>query len=425
MKKVLIVSPHFPPINAADIHRVRQSLPYFEKYGYQPIVLTVLPEYVEMSQDLLLEKSIPDGILIYKVAAYSTRYTRKLGLGNLGIRAFCQLYEKGNELLKSGDFDLIYFSTTVFACMPLGRLWKQKHKVPFIIDMQDPWRNDYYLSVPKAQRPPKFWFAQRLNSILERYTIPKVDGLISVSKGYIETLTHRYPKIKNVPSKVLTFGASVKDFEILDKIDVLSSNMFNDTYINIVSVGRGGQDMRESVSLLLKAFKLGLDGNENYKKCHFWFIGTSYAPEGQGKKTIATIAEDLEIESYVTEITARKHYFEALHILKQSDIVFIPGSSDANYTASKLYPNILAKKPMLCVVHSRSSDGGIVNELNAGEVVLFDTDNAIEKCKSVLSNLIANLPFTPDTNWNAFERFTAESMTKEQCDFFDLVISKS
>src|SRR5690606_2654900 len=260
--------------------------------------------------------------------------------------------------LKSGDFDLIYFSTTVFACIPLGRLWKKKFNIPYVIDMQDPWRNDYYLSVPKAERPPKFWFAQRLNSVLERYTIPEADGLLSVSEGYINTLKTRYSNIKDVPFKVLTFGASVMDFEILSKINLMPSIAFNDQAINIVSVGRGGQDMKESVSLLLRAYKMSLDCTEHIKACHFWFIGTSYAPDGQGKKTIATIAEQLGIGSYVTEITDRKSYFEALTFLKQSDIVFIPGSSDANYTASKLYPNILAKKPLLCIVHSHSNDAG-------------------------------------------------------------------
>ena len=114
MKKVLIVSPHFPPVNAADIHRVRQSLPYFKQFGWEPTVLCVAPEYVEMAMDDNLEKSIPKDIEIQKVMAYSTKYTRKFGLGNLGIRAFWQLYKEGHRLLKAEQFDLVYFSTTVF-----------------------------------------------------------------------------------------------------------------------------------------------------------------------------------------------------------------------------------------------------------------------------------------------------------------------
>ncbi|MEZ4801901.1 MAG: hypothetical protein R2797_03950 [Gelidibacter sp.] len=421
LKKLLIVTPHFPPINAADIHRVRHSLPYFEAYGYHPIVLTVLPEFVDMGEDALLERTIPDDISIHRVRAYTTNYGG-FKIGNLGLRAFYQLYEKGNELLKSGDFDLIYFSTTVFACMPLGRLWKKKFKVPFVIDMQDPWKNDYYLKVPYNQRPPKFWFSHRLNTYLERYTIPKVDGLLSVSKGYIDTLKHRYPKIHDLPSKVLTFGASEKDFELLRQLEVKTSIALKKEQINIVSVGRGGQDLRESVSLLLNSFKKGLEDNEHYKNCHFWFIGTSYAPDGKGKKTIDNIAVDLGIGSYVTEITNRQPYFEALSLLEQSDIIFIPGSSDKNYTPSKLYPDILAKKPMLCVLHSNSNVVNIMQSLNCGKVVLFDQADALKHCRTSLSELLETIPFVPNTSWEHFQLFTAEHMTKVQCDFFDKVL---
>ncbi len=34
MKRVLIISPHFPPINAPDCQRVRMSLPYYRRYGW-------------------------------------------------------------------------------------------------------------------------------------------------------------------------------------------------------------------------------------------------------------------------------------------------------------------------------------------------------------------------------------------------------
>ena len=422
LKKVLIISPHFPPVNAADMHRVRQSLPYFKQFGWEPTVLSVAPEYVEMAMDDNLEKSIPNDIVIHKVIAYSTKYTRKLGLGNLGIRAFWQLYKGGHRLLKTEQFDLIYFSTTVFASIPLGRLWKRKFKIPFIIDMQDPWRNDYYLSVPKSEQPPKFWFAHRLNSTLEKFTIPKVDGLISVSQGYIDMLKNRYPKIKKTPSKVLTFGAAVKDFEILPALKLKPSVSFDNNKINLLYIGRGGHDMKESLSLIFQGFQNGLKVNEKFKSCHFWFIGTSYAPEGQGEKTIESIAENYGIGSHVTEITDRIPYFEALSLLLKADVITIPGSNDKNYTASKLYPNILAKKPLLCVFHSNSSVVNILSDLNAGSVVLFDKKNALEEFELRLSEIIDKLPYAPETNWKNFELFTAKAMTNVQCDFFNDIV---
>ena len=44
-RKVLIVSPHWPPVNAPDLQRVRMSLSYYRQYGWEPVVLAVHPDY--------------------------------------------------------------------------------------------------------------------------------------------------------------------------------------------------------------------------------------------------------------------------------------------------------------------------------------------------------------------------------------------
>ena len=41
--RVLIVSPHFPPVNAPDHQRVRMSLPYLGEFGWEGHVLAVVP----------------------------------------------------------------------------------------------------------------------------------------------------------------------------------------------------------------------------------------------------------------------------------------------------------------------------------------------------------------------------------------------
>ena len=425
MKKILIVSPHFPPVNAADMHRVRQSLPYFKHYGWEPTVLYVAPECVEMAKDQLLLKSLPQDIRIVSVKAYSTTYTRKVGLGNLGLRAFKQLYKAGSKLLREQKFDLVYFSTTVFATMPLGRLWKRKFNIPYVIDMQDPWRNDYYLSVPKDQKPPKFWFAYNLNKYLEKFTIPKVDGLIAVSSGYIEMLKSRYNEIADIPFKILTFGAAVKDFEFIEHIDIETSVKLEKKFINFIYIGRGGHDMASSLSVIFEAFKKGLESIATFEKIRFKFIGTSYAPDGNGEKTITPIAKQMGITDYVEEITDRKPYFEVLSLLKKADVILIPGSDDANYTASKLYPNLLAKKPLLCVFHSSSSVVNILKDLKGGEIVIFDHRDAVQHCLDKMEVIISKLPFQPNTNWEKFQTFTAQAMTKEQCDFFNTILERS
>jgi hypothetical protein len=208
-------------------------------------------------------------------------------------------------------------------------------------------------------------------------------------------------------------------------MNIRPSVTLDKTTTNFIYIGRGGHDMAKSLGVIFKAFQTGLAKHAHFKTFKFWFIGTSYAPDGQGEQTIKPIAAQFGVADYVEEITDRKPYFEALSLLKAADVILIPGSEDTNYTASKLYPNILAKKQLLCVFHSNSSVVEIVKDLNAGEVVLFDESAAVEHCLEKMLGVTAELPKVPDTNWEKFQPFTAEVMTKAQCDFFNGVLNLS
>lgn len=425
LKNILIISPSFSPINSADMHRVRQSISYFREFGWNPIILTVKSHLVEGKKDSLLTKSIPSDIEILQVDAFSTRWTRKVGLGNLGLRSLWFYWKKGNQLFKEKKIDLIYFSTTVFPVMILGNYWKKKFNIPYIIDMQDPWHSDYYLKVSKNQRPPKFWFSYFLNKFLEPIAMRRVSGIISVSKGYCDMLEKRYKNIKPESCRIIPFGAYPKDFEILGNQNI-ENHFFrsNPQVVNVVYVGRGGHDMEFSISAIFMAIQKGLKENETlFNKLRLYFIGTSYASHQKGIPTIAPLAKSLGIESIVEEHTQRVSYFESLQLLKDSDILLIAGSMDANYTASKLYPYILSQKPILAVFNENSSVVQILRDTGAGEVVTFNKDQKIE---SILPNvfqawcsILKNIPYKPNTDWKAFEPYTAREMTRRQALFFD------
>jgi Glycosyltransferase Family 4 len=430
LKNVLIISPHFPPINAADMHRVRQALPYLEELGWHPVVITVDEAYIESySTDPLLLQTIPAGTEIHKVKAFETRHTRKLGLGSLSMRSYWHIRKKGNELLKKYKFDLVYFSTTAFHVMALGPYWKRKFKVPFIVDIQDPWRNDFYLDKPASERPPKFFIAYNIDKYLEAKTIPFADGIISVSKGYCETFIQRYPSITEKKCRVIPFGVAAADIDVMRKyISGCGAVSLPAGKINIVYVGRGGYDMSFAVSVLFKALKKGLEtGVADFKNIHCWFIGTSYAPPGTGNKTILPVAVENKVQDQVTEITDRVPYFETLYLLDKADIVFVPGSVDTHYTASKIYPYLVLQKKLLAVFNKNSSVVNLLQRLNFGELVVFDqtagnTDTCVSECYTKLCKLLAK-DYSPHLDSNLFAPYTAGFKTKEQVDFFNEVLA--
>src|SRR5882724_13534753 len=107
--RVLIVSPHFPPINAPDHQRIRMALPYLSEFGWDATVLAVDARYVEGVRDPLLEKTIPAGIPVVRTRALSPKWTRMFGVGSLALRALMFLRLAGNKLLAGEPkFDVIF-----------------------------------------------------------------------------------------------------------------------------------------------------------------------------------------------------------------------------------------------------------------------------------------------------------------------------
>ena len=426
MKKLLVISPHFPPINAADMHRVRQSAWYFEGFGWKPTVVCVDEKFVEGVKEPLLLQSLPEGLEIVKVKAFAAKWTRKIGLGALALRSLFFYFKEVNNILKKETFDLVYFSTTQFPVLILGRYWKWRFKIPYIIDMQDPWHSSYYLGKPKNERPAKYWFSYTLNKYLEPIAMKGCDGLISVSEAYIVELRNRYANLISKPASVITFGAFAKDLEIADGLKNKSDFFENNSAKCIVYVGRGGFDMQPALTLIFSAFKKGLQEQPTvFKEFRFLFVGTSYAPKGKGIKTVEPIAEKEGILEYVSENTDRMPYFEGLALLQKAGLLFIPGSDDPAYTASKLYPYILSRKPIMGIFHQNSSAKSILEETKSGTVcTLSETVETVYKTLSNQLDTIKANAYNNKTDWNVFRKYNADEMTEKQVELFNRVVNK-
>lgn len=407
------------------MHRVRTSLPYFSTFGWEPTIVMIDPKDTDSQSDALLSKNIPATVKIHYVGALSKKWTSKIGLGSIAIRSLWYYKQKVNQLLKAEKFDLVYFSTTQFPVLILGPYWKRKFKIPYVVDMQDPWFSTYYEDKPKAERPAKYWLSHRLDKNLEPIALKQADGLISVSQGYLDTLNERYPRLKTIPQQVITFGAYKEDFEFVKNNWSAFALPFqkDKNLIHLVYVGRGGQDMKEAVTLIFNGFKKGLANQySDFSKLRFHFIGTSYAPQGTGIKTIQPLAEEMGISAYVEEQTDRIPFYQGIFTLLNADALLVIGSNDQQYTASKVYPYILAERPLLAFFHEQSSAANIIKECEAGKIITLNEESANEKVKLALSSLLST-PHSLEINWNAFEKYSAQNLTKQQCDLFDQVLN--
>jgi hypothetical protein len=398
------------------------SLPYYKEYGWEPIVITVDEKYVEGYRDDLLNETVPNDIEVHKVKAWPINITKKIGLGSISIRSYYYFKRKGNELLKKRKFDLIFFSTTMFHVCALGRYWKKKFNIPFIVDFQDPWRNDFYFKNPQAIRPSKFRVSYAIHKKIEAYAMPFSDGMMAVSQSYIDTLKQRYPSLKNRPSIVLPFGTSVKDFNVVSQKKVLPQIInLNSDKIKVVYIGAMTQFFLELIRAFFIAFKQTIVNKEKY---HFYFIGTNY--KARKDKPVELLAAGLNMQHIVTEIPQRIPYFSAIATMMHSDILFIPGSLDADYNASKVYNNIQTGKPIFSIFNEKSLVKQIIEETNAGIVVGInnndDEASLIKKISKKLQDFAQLHLRAQKTDLKKMESFGAKAMTLKQTEFFNKVL---
>ena len=424
MKNILIVVPSFPPVNSPDSHRIRISLVHYKKFGWCADVLTSNLSEFEANIDENLFSSVID-THVYRVGIIPLKWTRLFGFSSLGIRCLIPMFFKGLKLLSLKKYDLIYFSTTAFHVTLLGLFWKYIFRLPYIIDYQDPWFNDIYEQKQNGQNilPPKYKFAYFTGKYFEKIVIPRASGIISVSEVYQKELEFKYSlNEKKIVNKVIPFGFSHND---ILRIDLLSkkSNYFElkkDSKINVVYTGAINQFFLPVIRAFFEACKRSEICLTNYR---FYFIGTNYI-KGKNIYQLNQIKEEYNLNEILIEYPQRVDYFQALYYLKQSDIIFLPGSIDKGYEASKVFNCLSLDKPVYSIFRKNSLVERIINRQTMSCCVGVEIEESIEKLsKKIEPTLTFFTKIVPGQKVNNFvAEYESFNLTKSQIDVFEKIV---
>lgn len=353
MKRVLIVSPHFPPANAPDMQRVRVSLPYFVQAGWDVTVLTVDDPTPTAPLEPELEATVPAGVRIERVHCLSRRWTGWFGLNNVALRALPFLFRAGCRLLAGRRYDVVYFSTTMFIVLPFGRIWKMFYGVPYVIDLQDPWVSDYY-DRPGVPRPPGGWkysVAQALGRALEGWTMRGVSHLIVVSQKYLDVLRARYPELQAMPGTELPFGAPDPDLRVAAKRMASRAPLLPPGGVRLAFAGALGPGMLVAVEVLFAGLAAARQAGVPVS-AHFF--GTSYSSVNAVPATL-DLAARAGVAEWVHETPGRLRYFDALQVTLEADANLLFGSTDLAFTPSKTLALLATGRPVVALAPSGSA----------------------------------------------------------------------
>jgi hypothetical protein len=329
----------------------------------------------------------------------------------------------GADIIRRERPDLVFFSTTSFLLFPLGRLWRAMFGVPYVLDYQDPWLNDYSGEQTGLYATRKYRVTQWLAGVLEPLTLRRVAGIVAVSPAYIESLRKRYRWLDGRPSLVLPFGGAERDFELAKASLAGWKNPIYDPAdgnIHVVYAGRGGSDMGPALRALFTAFRRAIDADAKFRRVRFHFVGTSYAAD-RAEQTVEPIARECGVESFVEERTDRFPYIDTLRLLCSADALLIVGSDDRGYNASKLYPTLLAGRPLMAILHEESPATAILREKSGVWLSTFRSSDDATVVDALTTQLDSFIPPPAEQSPHDIE-LTAREMTHRLGRFFDSLL---
>ena len=372
-RRVLFVTPHFPPDSSAGTHRVRLLAPHMAAHGWEPTVLTVDARDYEGRLDTALATSVPADLRVVRARAWPASVTRRFGVGDLGLRAYRGLKQSAMELLARERFDAVFI--TIYPTYPalLGPSLKREYGVAFVLDYQDPWVGEWGRTVgPGVERQPDFksrasrWVAERLEPI----ALAAADGVTAVSHATYEQALARTPAAHPRATAELPIGWDPSDLKFLG---APNRRFPDDGHVHVSYVGTLLPTGFETLRALFAALASERVHNKHAHRVRLHFFGTSNLRSTDAPARVLPIAAEYGLADVVTEHAPRLDYFDALAVLRESTAVLLLGSRERHYTPSKVFPALVAERPVLALMHDASNAAGLLQGIGRAPTIRLVT----------------------------------------------------
>jgi hypothetical protein len=412
VKKILIISPHFPPSNLAAVHRTRLFARHLPSFGWEPVILTVHEKYYEEALDHNLGKLVPQELQVEKAKALPV--TRPRLIGDIGLRAFFQLYRKAKKLTKERKIDFIYIPIPSFYVALLGRWLHATTGIRYGIDYIDPWVHRFPGSDKRFSR---HWWSTRLAALLEPIAVKKASLITGVAEGYYKGVLERNPFLAgSCVFGAMPYGGEETDHQKVKQLG-LEPYLFHKKEGKTQLVYAGAM-LPKAYGMLEAVFQSVKDNASLFADMELHFIGTGKTANDPQGYNIRPLAEKYGLwERIVYEYPKRIPYLDVLIHLENADGIFVLGSTEPHYTPSKVYQGILSGKPILALLHEVSTAGKVVTSSGAGYVLGIRGSDFKERILTSFPGIFRQyLTFIQEydfskINMDLFAAFSARSVT--------------
>jgi len=274
-RRVLLVSPHFPPINAPDHQRVRMSLPYYAKLGWNRSCWPSTPTMC----------GHPRGRTVRDVS--ENRPRRVLSRVVVALDPLVRHWQ--SRLARLVAFPADRYPVAATGAVRSGVFLQHAicHLCP---------RRDLALAVRRAlrDRHPGSLAHQLLRATRcaapagrtevspgargrptgRETDLPPGGGFVSVSPQYLDDLAHRYPWFAAKPQATIRFGTTPEDFAAARRLTNVEHTLPRQPgEVHLLYTGAAGPIMPHAINVLLEGlrrFRASHPAPAARLRLHFW-----------------------------------------------------------------------------------------------------------------------------------------------------------
>jgi glycosyltransferase involved in cell wall biosynthesis len=409
MNKVLIVTYYWPPSGGAGVQRWLKFSKYLPELGWDPIVLTVDPEYAAYPvTDFSLKNDLPSSVKVHITHALNYFDIYKKNKSKIPSAGFANsadntlkgkilrfirgnfflpdprkgwnkyAFKKACELIGNEGIKHIITTSPPHSTQLIGLKIKKKYPtIKWIADLRDPWTDIYYYK----QFYPTF-ISKWIDARLEKIVLKKADKIITIGASLKNLFSLKVKGIEN-KTEVITNGYDEDDFS---GMTATIPSVFTITYVGTLS------DIYP-VNGFLNALQIFKEkGNEFMLR----FIGT--VSQNQ-KDLIQSKAGDstLEFIPYVDHPSAIEFMLKTSVLL----LIIPDHQSNKSIITGKLFEYIASGKPVICLGPDDGDAAGIMR--NTGHGMTFSYTDSKGICE-YLSNLISDISFEEKMSRKVFSR---------------------
>jgi len=377
-------------------------------------ILTVDSESVDMPKDSTLSLLESKSCKIHKVRLSSGDLIRKrLRSSDLWKRSKAQFINLGSSIIARENVDVVFTATARFAFFELGSIWKEKHQVPFVVDIQDQWRTSFY----KEQniRPPGGWLRYNLSQYFTNKNLSPAFNAsvatVSVNDEYRKSVANEFPS-RNRKDVTIPIGTNHNELSVARR--VLSSKQKEILSGDVVFLGGGGDIMEKSFHYILRCVKLAL----HRRQFRVTFGGFSYASK-IGDDFFSKKVGQIGLEDSIKVYPGRLSHLSALRIFQESKINLVLGTEDPHYTPSRL--SILSRidKPTLIICRSDSAIPEQFLSIASFHYLFYDHDAEEQSSRKILELLESDRI----SNMNSKEEFVDAGSSQIEALFNEVLQS--